>query len=144
VISSKGSVETIRNCFRHSGFKTVDKTGDENEHSLSEKPVELSEEVYKDWIDVVSLHFGVATEEDICNAVMNPQTIEQADTEDKEENSKAPIPPIKYRNCRRSSVPRRAVQHRADEKGFEQHYSYETMVMKLLDSKQQATINYFT
>jgi len=39
-------VQTIQNGFRQSGFKTVDKTGDEDDHSLPEKPVELSEEGY--------------------------------------------------------------------------------------------------
>jgi hypothetical protein len=47
---SKVNLEAIRNCFRHSGFKT----GDENEHSLLEKPVKLTEEVYVDCIDVTN------------------------------------------------------------------------------------------
>jgi hypothetical protein len=67
-------VETIRNCFHHGGFKTDDKTDDEHEYSLPEKPVDLSHEVYGDWVDV-DLHLDVAeiqTEEEICNTVMNP------------------------------------------------------------------------
>jgi hypothetical protein len=45
--------------------------------SLQSKPIELSEEIYEDWIDVDS-HLDVVevpTEEEICNVVMNPQTI---------------------------------------------------------------------
>jgi hypothetical protein len=53
-------VETIRNCFCHGGFKTDDKTDDEHEHSLPEKPVDLSDEVYGDWVDVDS-HLDVAS-----------------------------------------------------------------------------------
>jgi hypothetical protein len=45
--------------------------------SLLPKSVELSEEVYEDWIDVDSQLdvTMVLTEEEICNVVMNSQTI---------------------------------------------------------------------
>lgn len=141
---NKVSVETIRNCFRHGGFKTDDKTDDEHEHSLPEKPVDLSDEVYGDWVDVDS-HLDVAeiqTEEEICNSVMNPQTIERANTDDEEENSEAPLaPPSNKEIVEALSILRRAVQHRADERGFEEHYSYENMVMELLDAKKQTSID---
>jgi hypothetical protein len=48
------------------------------------KPVKLSKEVYEYCIDVV-LRLDVTevpTKEEICNMVINPQTIEQADTDD--------------------------------------------------------------
>lgn len=35
--------------------------------------------------------------------------------------------------CKALSVLKRAVQHRVDEKVFEQHYSYKNMVIGLLD-----------
>lgn len=63
---------------------------------FAEKPVDLLDEVNGDWIDVNFAHLDVAeiqTEEVICNVVMNPQTIEQANTDDEDENSEAPLPP---------------------------------------------------
>lgn len=84
----KVSAETIRNCFRHGGFKTGNKTDNEHELSLPEKPVYLSDEVYGNWINMDS-HLDAAeiqTEEEICNVVMNSQTIKQANTDDEEEN----------------------------------------------------------
>lgn len=38
---NKVSSKTIRNCFRYGGFKTDDKTDDEFEHSVLEKPAYL-------------------------------------------------------------------------------------------------------
>lgn len=65
---------------------------------------------------------------------MNPQTIEQANTDDEEEAGT----PNDQRNCRSScSVVRRAVQHRTDEKDF----SCENMVIELLDAKKQVSID---
>jgi len=124
---NKVSVKTIQNCFRHCGIKTDDKTDDEHEHCLPEKlVVDLSDEVYGDWVDVDS-HLDVAeiqTEEEICNAVLNPQTIERANTDDEEENSEAPpAHPSNKEIVEALSVLRRVVQHRADEIGFEPHYS---------------------
>ena len=141
---NKVGAETIRNSFRHGGFKTDDKTDDEHENSLPEKPIDLSDEVYGDWIDMDS-HLDVAeiqTEEEICNAAMNHQTIEQANTDDEEENSETPLaPPSNKEIVEALSVLKRAVQYRADEIGFEQHYSYENMVMELLDAKKQTSIH---
>jgi len=101
-------VETIQNCFRHGGFKT----DDEHEHSLPEKPVDLSDEVYGDLVDVDS-HLDVAeiqTEEEIFNVVVNPQTIEWANTDDEEENSETPLaPPSNKEIVEALNVLRRAV-----------------------------------
>ena len=73
---------------------------------------------------------------------MNSQTIEQANTDDEEENSEAPLaPPSNKEIVEALSILRRAVQHRADERGFEEHYSYENMVMELLDAKKQTSID---
>ncbi|KAL4127580.1 hypothetical protein QTP88_011747 [Uroleucon formosanum] len=80
-------------------------------------------------------------EEEICNAVMNPQTIERANTDDEEENSEAPLaPPSNKEIVEALSILRRAVQHRADERGFEEHYSYENMVMDRLDRSSESPL----
>ena len=66
---------------------------------MPEKPIDLSDEVYGDWIDMDS-RLDVAeiqTEEEICNAAMNHQTIEQANTDDEEENSETPLAPHQIR-----------------------------------------------
>jgi hypothetical protein len=42
------------------------------------------------------------------------------------------------------SVLKKAALHRADEKGFGQHYSYEIMNIKFFEAKQQTTINAHT
>jgi hypothetical protein len=42
------------------------------------------------------------------------------------------------------SILGKALLHRANENGFGQHYLYETMIIKLLDAKQQTTIFYLT
>lgn len=103
-------------------------------------PIDLSDEVYGDWIDADS-HLDeaeVQTEEEICNAVLNIQKIEQANTDDEEENSEAPLaPPLNKEIAEALSVLRRAVQYHADEIGFEQHYSFENMVIELLDAKKK-------
>ena len=65
---------------------------------------------------------GIPAEEEICNAVINTITIEQDGSDDEEENNKAP--PSNKEILKTLSVLRRAVQHRAYEQCFEQHYSY--------------------
>jgi len=50
---NKLSAKTIQNCFRRDGFKTNDKRDDR------QKPFDLSDKVYNDWIDVDS-HIDVA------------------------------------------------------------------------------------
>lgn len=52
-------MELFQNCFHHIEFKTDEKTNNENKHSLSDNPVEFSQEVYENWINVDS-HFNVA------------------------------------------------------------------------------------
>jgi len=137
-------VESIRNCFRHGEFKIDDKTDYEHEHSLPQKPVDFSNEVYGDWTDVDS-HLDVAeiqTEEKIFIAVMNSQTIEKVNTDDGEENSGAPLAsPSNKEIVVALSVLRRVVQHRACEIGFEQHFSYANMVMSYLTQKKQTSID---
>lgn len=66
----------------------------------------------------------VPAEEEICNAILNPRTLERADIGDiGEENSESPPPNKEI--VGNLSVLGQAVQHHADEKDFERHYSYE-------------------
>jgi len=82
------------------------------------------------------------TEEDIFNMIIHFQTIEQANTDHEEENSETPLaPPSRKDILEALNVLRRLVQHHADKKGFEQHYSYVNMVMELLDAKKQTSID---
>lgn len=72
---------------------------------------------------------------------MNPQTIEQANADNEEENSEAPLAyPTSKEIVEAFRVLRRVVQYR--EKDFEQHYSYENMVMELLDAKKTSNNRY--
>jgi len=66
---------------------------------------------------------------------MTPQRIELAVTVDEEENCEA-VPSSKE-IVEVLSVLRRSVQQRADEHVFEQHYSYESIVIKLFDAKKR-------
>lgn len=83
--------------------------------------------MYGNWIDVDS-HLEKVPTEEISNANLNPQTLKKAGIGNvEEENNKWPP----------SNKDIVAVQHRADEKSFEQHYSYESMVIKLLNAKKK-------
>jgi hypothetical protein len=63
-------------------------------------------------------------------------------TNDEEENSEAPLAPSSNKEIVEAlSVLRKAVQHRVDEIGFEQHYSYTNMVMELLDTIKQILLD---
>lgn len=84
-------METVKNCFRYGELKK----GDENEHGLPEKPLKFLIEVYKNWIDVDSqLDVAEVPTESLRSIIwlwlMNHQIIEQADTDDEEENIEAP------------------------------------------------------
>jgi hypothetical protein len=128
-------VEIIRNHLCHGGFKT----DDEHEHNLHEKPLDFL--IVYHWIYVDS-HFDVTeiqTEEEICNTIMNPQTI----TDNEEENSETSLALSSSKEIVKalSFLRKETFQHRADEKVFEQHYSYENLVMELLDAKKQTSID---
>jgi len=72
--------------------------------------------------------------------VINLQKIEQANTDGEREKSEAPMAhhgtPSNKEIVEALSILRKAVQHTVDKKGFEQYYSYENMVMVLLDTKK--------
>lgn len=86
----------------------------------------LSGEMYGNWTDVDSrLEIAEApTEYEICNAIVNPQTLELADIDDveEEENDERPFTSRPNKGIVGVlSALEKAVQHRADKKGFEQH-----------------------
>lgn len=51
--------------------------------------------------------------------------------------------PIKQRNVEVLIILKRTVQHSADEKGVEQHYSYENVVIELLDVRKPTLIEIY-
>lgn len=107
---------------------------------MPEKPSDLSDEQYQDWINI-DKNLETArepTKKGICDEPMRTNVGDQPETDDDDNNDK---PPTNKEVMNAITVPRYAVQHRADCTVFEQHYLYERAIMKLIDEgKNQTTV----
>jgi hypothetical protein len=142
---NKVSAETIRNCFRHGGFSA---TEEETVTCVPEKPSDLSPEDYENWL-TIDEDLEVAyelNEDDICDELIRANDDNSAEpvSDDEDETEGEGPPPSNKDIINALTVLRKAVQHRADSKFFNEHYSYEREMMKLVeDGKKQTTIDKF-
>jgi hypothetical protein len=139
---------TIQNCFRHGGFTH---SGEEEELSLPEKPADLSDAEYNEWINIDTNLQTTATltEEEICEAALttfstDEQVLDKEEEDDDSDTDDEQPPPTEQEMTDALAVLRRGVQRRADEEGFEKHYKYEQFITKILqESKTQSTLDKF-
>lgn len=140
---NKVSAETIRNCFRHGGFSA---TEEETVACVPEKPSDLSQEDYELWLtNDADLQVAYElNEDDICDELLRANDDNSAEPVSEDETEDEDPPPSNKDVINALAVLRRAVQHRADSTFFNQHYSYEREIIKLVeDGKKQTTMDKF-
>jgi len=132
---------TIRNCYRHGGFIISPKEVE----APVERHTDLSTELYNEWINIDEevQTTQLVTEEDICGEIQSKRPKENvADDSDEEEPDEKPRSTKQMLEA--LQILRRGIQQRGNFDVFEQHKSYEDMIMKLAEEgKIQSTLDGF-
>jgi hypothetical protein len=137
------SSKTIRNCFSHGGFSSEEKETEE----LIEKPSDLTQEVFEDWMSIDE-NVQVAarlTDTDICQIVSqtDQESSEENEGEDGDEIVSSEKPPSASEMRQALKIIRLGVQYRSEE--FNKLYEFDNFVNNLLrkTTKQQTLHNFF-
>jgi hypothetical protein len=134
------SEKTIKNCFSHGGFTTVDLEAEE----IIEKPTDLTDEAFNNWM-AIDQNIQISeklTESEICHTV-SQNSLDPDDEEDEEEDQKCSKPPTAIEIRTALQILRRGVQHRSSD--FNKQYEYESFINGLLrkNAKQTTLKDFF-
>lgn len=133
---------TIRNCFRHGGLILSPK---EIEGPV-ERPTDLSTELFNEWINIDEevQTTELVTEESICDEIQSKKPKENVTDDSCDEEEPDEKPPSTKQMLEALQILHRGVQQRGDFDVFEQHKSYEDMIMKMAEEgKIQSTLDGF-
>jgi hypothetical protein len=134
------SEKTIKNCFSHGGFTTVDLEAEE----IIEKPTDLTDEAFNNWM-AIDQNIQISeklTESEICHTV-SQNSLDPDDEEDEEEDQECSKPPTAIEIRTALQILRRGVQHRSSD--FNKQYEYESFINGLLrkNAKQTTLKDFF-